>query len=304
VIEVASNDGYLLKNFVAAGIPVLGIDPASGPVAAARQRGVPTLQAFFGTDLARELASQGKQADVMIANNVAAHVHAINDFVGGFAILLKQAGIAKLEFAYLRDLIENCEFDTIYHEHLFYHSLTALEPLFLRHSLYLNDAERLPIHGGSLRITVSRTRGRSERLIHLQQEERALGMGQLSYHLSFSAQVRELRKQLMDLLRRERAKGARIAAYGAAAKGATLLNYMGLEPGLIEYVVDRNPHKVGKYMPGVKLPIRPVGSLLDDRPDYVLILAWNFGAEIVEQNRDYVAAGGRFIVPLPQPRIA
>jgi C-methyltransferase C-terminal domain/Putative zinc binding domain/Methyltransferase domain len=303
VIEVASNDGYLLQNFTAAGVPVLGIDPAAGPASAARERGVPTMQAFFGTTLARELAAQGKQADVMIANNVVAHVDAINDFVGGFALLLKEDGFARLEFAYLRDLIEKCEFDTVYHEHLFYHSITAIEPLFLRHGLHLNDAERLSIHGGSLRITVSKRPARSERLAVLKQEETALGMGDVSYYLTFSKRVERLRERLARFLREERANGARIAAYGAAAKGATLLNYVGLGPEVIEYVVDRNSHKVGKYMPGVKLPIRSVEALMNDRPDRILILAWNFGAEIIEQNREYVRQGGRFIVPVPEPRI-
>ena len=303
VVEIASNDGYLLKNFVAAGIPVLGIDPAEGPVKAARERGVPTQQAFFGTAVAHELVAQGKRADVMFANNVVAHVDAINDFVGGFAVLLKDDGIARLECAYLRDLIEKCEFDTVYHEHLFYHSLTALRPLFRRHALYLNDAERLSIHGGSLRITVSKQPGESARLIQLQQEEDALGMGKRSYYTSFSERVGRLRTELVALVQDLRARKARLAAYGAAAKGATLLNYVKLEAGALEYVVDRNTHKVGKYMPGVRLPIRPVDSLIADRPDYVLILAWNFGAEIIEQNRAYTEAGGRFIVPVPEPKI-
>jgi SAM-dependent methyltransferase len=304
VVEVASNDGYLLRNFVEAGVPVLGIDPAAGPAQAARERAVPTMQAFFGTELACELLAQGKQADVMIANNVAAHVDAINDFIGGFAVLLKDDGFARLEFAYLRDLIEKCEFDTVYHEHLFYHSIIAIEPLFLRHGLYLNDAERLSIHGGSLRITVSKKPGRSERLVGLKREEEVLGMGDISYYLSFSNRVKLLRQSLVKFLREQRATGARLAAYGAAAKGATLLNYIGLGADVIEYVVDRNSHKVGKYMPGVKLLIRPVETLKNDRPDCVLILAWNFSAEIIEQNHEYLRQGGRFILPAPEPRFA
>jgi SAM-dependent methyltransferase len=303
VVEVASNDGYLLQNFVAAGIPVLGVDPAPGPVSAARERGVATLQAFFCANIARELAAEGRQADVMIANNVAAHVDTLNDFIEGFAILLKDDGIAHFEFAYVRDLIEKCEFDTIYHEHLFYHSLMAIEPLLERHGLHLNDAERLSIHGGSLRISVSKTPGKSERLQMLQQEEAALGMDDLGYYESFSARVSEMREQLSALLQSERARGARIAAYGAAAKGATLLNSIGLQPGAIEYVVDRNVHKVGKYMPGVKLPIRPVEQLMRDQPDRLLILAWNFGAEIMAQNEEYRRRGGRFILPIPELRI-
>jgi hypothetical protein len=234
---------------------------------------------------------------------VAAHVDAINDFVGGFAVLLKENGFARFEFAYLRDLIDKCEFDTVYHEHLFYHSLAAIEPLFQRHGLHLNDAERLSIHGGSLRITVSKKPGKSSRLTALQQEEAELGMGDVSYYLSFSSRVGQLRERLNKFLHEERAKGLRLVAYGAAAKGATLLNYVGLGSDVIEYVVDRNSHKVGKYMPGMKLPIRSVDTLMSDRPDRVLILAWNFGAEIIEQNREYVQQGGRFILPVPEPRI-
>ena len=300
VVEVASNDGYLLRNFTDAGIPVLGIDPAAGPVAAARQSGVPTLQAFFGSALARELAAKGRQADVIIANNVAAHVDTINDFIEGFAILLKDDGVARLEVAYLRDLIEKCEFDTIYHEHLFYHSITAIEALLGRHGLHLNDVERIPIHGGSLRITTSKKPGRSSRLIALLAEEAALGMDDLSYYLSFAARVKQLRQRLRETIQQLHAEGGRFAAYGAAAKGSTLLNYMQFETGVIEYVVDRNPAKVGKYMPGVKLPIRPVETLVHDRPDYVLLLAWNFAAEIIQQNQDYASLGGRFILPTPE----
>lgn len=300
VVEVASNDGYLLGNFVEAGIPVLGIDPAAGPVAAARQRGVPTLQAFFGTSLARELAAQGKSADVMIANNVAAHVDSINDFIEGFAILLKDDGFARLEVAYVRDMIEKCEFDTVYHEHLFYWSLTALERLLARHGLHLNDAERLAIHGGSIRVTLSKRPGRSGRLAGLLAEEAALGMDSLAYYLSFAARVEQLRRTLGDSVQEKRANGARLAAYGAAAKGATLLNYMKFGSGVVEYVVDRNPAKVGKYLPGVRVPIRPVETLMRDHPDYVLVLAWNFANEIIQQNQDYARLGGQFILPVAE----
>ena len=300
VVEVASNDGYLLKNFAEAGIPVLGIDPASGPVAAARERGIRTEQAFFGAELARKLAAAGERADVMIANNVAAHVDRINDFIEGFAILLKDDGIARLEVAYLRDMIEKCEFDTVYHEHLFYWSVAAMEQLVKRHGLHLTDAERLGIHGGSLRLTLSRRPGRSERLYSLLAEEAALGMGDIAYYRSFAARVEELRTRLHESIRQIRASGSRLAAYGAAAKGATLLNYMELEHGVIEYVVDRNPAKVGKYLPGVRLPIRPVETLTQDKPDYVLVLAWNFAQEIMRQNQDYASLGGKFILPVEQ----
>jgi SAM-dependent methyltransferase len=300
VLEVGSNDGYLLGNFIEAGIPVLGIDPAAGPVAAARKRGVPTLQAFFGTELARKLAAEGKRADVIFANNVAAHVDQINDFIEGFAILLKDDGFARLEVAYLRDMIEKCEFDTVYHEHLFYWSIAAMERLVARHGLHLNDAERIPIHGGSIRLTTSKKPGQSERLMGLLAEEASLGMDDLSYYLSFAGHVEQLRQTLHASVRQMRSEGARLAAYGAAAKGATLLNYMKFETGVVEYVVDRNPAKVGKYLPGVRVPIRPVETLTLDRPDYVLVLAWNFATEIIEQNQEYSRLGGRFILPVAE----
>ncbi len=303
VVEVASNDGYLLQNFVAHGVPVLGIDPAEGPVAAAREIGVNTEQAYFGADLARKLAAEGRRADVLFANNVIAHVDDIHDFVEGMAALLKKDGVALLEFAYLRDMIEKCEFDTIYHEHLFYHSLTALGPIFEAHGLFLNDAQRLPIHGGSLRIRLSKVEGKTERLNELLREEAALGMNALPYYLSFAARVTQKCEDIVTLMRGIRGRGARIAAYGAAAKGATLLNYANIGPDLLDYVVDRNTHKVGKYMPGVKLPIRPVDCLTEDAPDYVLVLAWNFGAEIMEQNAGFMHMGGRFIMPLPHLQV-
>jgi SAM-dependent methyltransferase len=302
VVEIASNDGYLLKNFVDAGVPVLGIDPAAGPVASARKRGVPTVQAFFGAALARELAGEGKQADVIIANNVAAHVDRINDFIEGFAVLLKDDGFARIEVAYLRDMIEKCEFDTVYHEHLFYWSIAAMEQLVGRHGLHLNDAERIDIHGGSIRLTLSKRHGRSERLAALLAEEAALGMGEIAYYRSFAERVERLRTELHESIQRIRADGSRLAAYGAAAKGATLLNYMAFSRGVIEYVVDRNPAKVGKYLPGVKLPIRPVETLAEDKPDYVLILAWNFAREIIRQNDDYTSLGGKFILPVQEQR--
>ncbi|MFC7333130.1 methyltransferase domain-containing protein [Rhodocista pekingensis] len=303
VVEVASNDGYLLRNFAAAGIPVLGIDPAAGPAAAARAIGVPTVGDFFGADLARRLAAEGKQADVILANNVLAHVEGINGFVEGFALLLKDEGIAEFEFPYLLDLVESCAFDTIYHEHVFYYSLTALEPLFGRHGLHLNEVERLDIHGGSLRLTVSRRPGASPRLAALMAEERRLGMDRLPFYADFAGRVARVREDLRALVGGLRSQGARIAAYGAAAKGATLLNYAGLDHTALDYVVDRNPHKVGRHMPGLGLPIRPVEALESDRPDYLLILAWNFGREIMAQQRAFAEAGGRFILPVPTPTV-
>ena len=303
VVEVASNDGYLLKNFVEKGIPVLGVDPAQGPAEAARKIGVETLQAFFNATTAHALVAEGKRADVILANNVLAHVEDINGFVEGFAILLADNGVAEFEFPYLRDLIDACAFDTIYHEHVFYYSLTALEPLFARHSLYLNDVQRIDIHGGSLRLTVGKKPGKTARLEKLIAEEAELGMGAPAYYEKFSRQVAKVRDDLRKLIQDLVSDGKRVAAYGAAAKGATLLNYASLKGDVISYVVDRNVHKVGKYMPGLEIPIRSVETLMQDRPDYLLILAWNFGAEIMAQQKAYADAGGRFILPIPSPAI-
>jgi SAM-dependent methyltransferase len=301
VVEVASNDGYLLKNFVEFGIPVLGIDPADGPAAAACARGVPTINDFFDVALAERLVAEGRRADVVLGNNVLAHVDDINRFVAGFPLLLKPDGIAEFEFPYVRDLVERCAFDTIYHEHVFYYSLTALEPLFSRHGLHLNDVCRLDIHGGSLRLTVSKNPGKSDRLLALQDEEAQLGVGTLAYFEAFSQRVKKVRDDLRALVADIRKRGGRIAAYGAAAKGATLLNFAQLGCEAIDYVVDRNIHKVGKRMPGIGLLIRPVETLEQDQPDYVIILAWNFADEIMRQHPSF-AAEGRFIVPIPTPR--
>ena len=303
VVEVASNDGYLLRNVVDAGIPALGIDPAAGPVAAANAAGVPTQQAFFGVETARGLVAEGRSATVMLANNVLAHVTDINDFVAGFAILLAEDGIAEFEFPYVRDLVETCAFDTIYHEHVFYHSLAALEPLFARHGLHLNDVWRLDIHGGSLRLRVSHAPGKSGRLEALQAEERALGIDRVAYYRDFGDRVAGIRTDLHRMLGGYRAAGKTVAAYGAAAKGATLLNYVDLPEGTIGFVVDRNTHKVGKWMPGIRLPIRDVAALGTARPDYLLILTWNFAEEIMEQQSAYHAAGGTFLCAIPTPRV-
>jgi SAM-dependent methyltransferase len=303
VVEVASNDGYLLRNFVERGIPCLGIDPADGPVARANAIGVPTIHDFFGLQRAEKLASEGKLADVVIANNVVAHVDEINDFVAGIERLLKPTGIAVLECAYALDLIENCEFDTIYHEHLFYHTLHGLTPLFNRHGLYLNEVERLPIHGGSLRLTVSRTSARSEGLDALLAHETALGVDKVTFYNDFADRVRALRDSLAHLLVSERAKRKRIACYGAAAKGATLVNYLNLGEGFFEFVADANPYKQGKYMPGQRIPIRHPEQLIANQPDHVLLLVWNFAGEVMRQQATYRERGGSFIIPVPEPRI-
>lgn len=303
VVEVASNDGYLLRNFAERGIPCLGIDPAAGPAEQALKAGIPTLVEFFSRELADRLAGGDRQADVIIANNVLAHVDAINDFVAGFGSLLAPHGVAVCEIAYAVDMIEKCEFDTIYHEHHFYHTLHCLTPLFARHGLHLNDAERLAIHGGSLRIWVSRRPERSAALTDLMAQEQRLGVDRLQWYQGFSQRVTDLRASLIGLLQVEKARGRRIAAYGAAAKGSTLANCLDLGPGFFEFVADANPFKHGKLTPGQHIPIVHPDRLLERRPDLVLLLAWNFAGEVLQQQAAYREAGGRFIVPIPTPRI-
>src|SRR6516165_12579371 len=303
VVEVASNDGYLLRNFVDRGINCLGIDPADGPVARANAIGVPTIHDFFGSRCADKLASEGKLADVVIANNVVAHVADINDFVAGFARLLKPTGAVVFECAYALDMIQHCEFDTILHEHVFYHTLHGLAPLFKRHGLYLNDVKRLPVHGGSLRLTVSRSPARSAELDALFAHEGALGLDKEWFYKDFADRVRALRDSLVSLLVSEKAKGKRIACYGAAAKGATMVNYLDLGEGFFEFVADANAYKQGQYMPGQRIPIRHPDQLVAHQPDYVLLLAWNFAAEVTRQEATHSESGDRFIIPVPEPRI-
>ncbi len=303
VVELASNDGYLLQYYREKGIPVLGIDPAPGPVEAARRRGIETLQAFFGSDLASRLAAEGRRADVIHANNVLAHVADTNGFVAGIRTLLKEDGVAVIEAPYVRDLIDHGEFDTIYHEHLCYFSVSALCPLFERHGLHLNRVERLPIHGGSLRLFVEPRKQPEASVLRLLDEEKALGIDRFDYYARFGERVRGIRDELVALLTGLRKQGMRMVGYGAAAKGTILLNYCGIGPETLAFVVDRNVHKQGRYVPGVRLRIEPPSRILETQPDYVLILPWNFQEEIMEQQAEYRRRGGRFIVPIPEPRI-
>jgi SAM-dependent methyltransferase len=300
VIELASNDGYLLRNFVGQGIPVLGIDPALGPADAAEAIGVPTLREFFGAEVAAELKAQGKVADVVIANNVLAHVPDLNSFVEGIAIMLVEDGVAEIEVPYVRDLIDDLEFDTIYHEHLCYFSITALDTLFRRHGLSVERVQRLPIHGGSIRLTVSRHPNAGSVGAYLEQEE-ADGLNGIDYYRAFAGRVAELRGALRAKLVKLRSEGRRVAAYGAAAKGTVLLNASGIGSDLIDFVADKSPHKQGKFMPGVGIPIVPPEWLLQESPEYVLLLVWNLKDEIVREQRAYLDAGGRFIIPIPVP---
>jgi SAM-dependent methyltransferase len=302
VIEIASNDGYLLQYYRDVGIKVLGVEPAQNIAVVARERGIPTITEFFGQGLAERLVSEGKTAAVVHANNVMAHVPDINGFAAGLRAVLAPEGLGLIEVPYVREMISRCEFDTIYHEHIFYFSLTALSSLFARHDLKVLDVEVIPLHGGSLLLSVAREGARaptSTRVAHMLDEERRLGMASSGYYEDFSRRVQALRGDLRRVLSELKSRGARLAAYGAAAKGSTLLNYAGIGRETLDFVVDRSPHKQGKFMPGVHLRIRAPAALLEERPDYVLLLTWNFKEEILAQQEAFRQRGGKFIVPLP-----
>ena len=303
VVELASNDGYLLRNFVGKGIPVLGIDPCPGPVAAARKIGVPTLCDFFGERLANRLAAENTLADVVIANNVMAHVADLNGFVAGIRTILKPAGVLVTESPYVRDLIEHNEFDTMYHEHLCYYSATSLDHLFRRHGLYLNDVERIPTHGGSIRSYVGRDEDVRDSVKQLLAEERELGVDSYHFYATFGERVERTKAELLELLNELKRQGLRVAAYGASAKGSTMLSYLNAGPELVEFVVDRNVHKHGKFMPGVHNPIYGPEAIAQRRPDYLLLLVWNLKDEIMRQQDAFRRAGGKFIIPIPSPVI-
>jgi SAM-dependent methyltransferase len=304
IIELASNDGYLLQNYKRRGIPVLGVEPARNVAEIALQeKGIPSIPEFFGESLAQRLAQQGRLADVIHANNVLAHVPDPNDFVAGIGILLKRDGIASIEVPHVKELVEQLEFDTIYHEHFSYFSLTSLVGLFRRHSLTVVDVERLPLHGGSLRVFVCHDGEPSAAVQRLLDEEASIGVNRIEYYETFSARVRSLKGELLRHLTEEKQRGSSIAAYGASAKGSTLLNYCGIGPALIDFVVDRSTFKQGLFTPGSHLPILPPEALLERLPDLVLLLTWNFADEILQQQQVYRDRGGRFLVPVPSPHL-
>jgi SAM-dependent methyltransferase len=301
VVELASNDGYLLQYFVAAGVEVLGIDPASNVAAVARERGVPTIDEFFGVALAERVATEHGHADLMIANNVLAHVPDINDFVGGFARLLAPQGFATIEFPHLMRLIDGVQFDTVYHEHFSYLSLLALAPLFARHGLAMFDVEELSTHGGSLRLYVSHAGAHevTSAIARVVDAERAAGLADVATYPRFGERVMRIKRDFLEFLIGAKRAGKRVGGYGAAAKATTLLNYAGARTDFLAYVADKSPHKQGRYVPGVRVPIVAPDQLRSDRPDYVVIFPWNIADEIRGELADVRTWGGRFVTAIP-----
>lgn len=307
VVEIASNDGYLLQFFKARGVPVLGIEPAANVARAAQEKGVPTRVEFFGAACAGRLAAEGTAADLVVANNVLAHVPALNDFVEGIRVLLAPGGAATLEFPHLLRLMRGNQFDTIYHEHFSYFSLLAAVRLFAAHALRVFDVEELPTHGGSLRLYVCHEGNpdcaKSGAVPRVLAEEREAGLDSLETYAAFQEQVRDTKRALLEFLIGAKREGKRIAGYGAAAKGNTLLNYCGIRGDFLDYVADLSPHKQGKFLPGTHVPVVAPGRIRATRPDYLLVLPWNIRDEVMAQNAFIRDWGGRFVIPIPRVEV-
>jgi len=307
VIELASNDGYLLQYFKEKSIPVLGIEPAKNVALAANEAGIPTLVKFFGTDTARELASENKYADLIVGNNVLAHVPGLNDFVNGMKIVLRKQGVITMEFPHLMRLVAENQFDTMYHEHFSYFSFTTVEKVFASHDLTLFDVEELPTHGGSLRIYArhsdDETKPVGKRVAELKSREDTAGMTKMEYYLSFGEKVKETKRKILEFLIKAKAEGKSIVGYGAPAKGNTLLNYCGVRTDFIDYTLDRSPHKQGQYLPGTHIPIYHPDKVREDKPDYLVILPWNLKEEIMEQMSYIREWGGKFVTLIPEPAV-
>jgi SAM-dependent methyltransferase len=307
VVEIASNDGYLLQYFVEKQIPVLGIEPAANIAQVAQTKGVPTQVEFFGQVCAQKLASAGKQADLIAANNVLAHVPDINDFVAGLKILLKPQGVITVEFPHLMRLMAENQFDTIYHEHFSYLSFMVVERIFSAHGLTLFDVDELPTHGGSLRIYARHqaddSKPISDRVLELRTREEAAGLTQIEAYTNFAEQVQETKRKLLEFLIQAKRERKTVVGYGAPGKGNTLLNYCGIRTDFLDYTVDRNPYKQGKFLPGTHIPIHHPDKILETKPDYVLILPWNLRQEVMEQISYIRNWGGKFLVPIPEVKV-
>ena len=307
VVEVGSNDGYLLQYFVQRGIPVLGIDPAENVARKAREKGVPTVARFFGAETARQLSAEGKQADLVVGNNVLAHTPALNDFVAGLKLLLKQAGVITMEFPHLLRLIQDNQLDTIYHEHFSYFSFRTVRELFARHGLTIFDVEQLTTHGGSLRIYARHAADGAKAVMPsvdaLLAAETSAGLGDLATYTSFPQKAHATKFGLLSFLTRAKCEGKRIVGYGAPAKGNTLLNFCGIRTDFLDYTVDASPYKQGTFLPGSHIPVYPPARIAETRPDYVLILPWNLRDELVAQLAHVQEWGGKLVVPIPRVEV-
>jgi hypothetical protein len=306
-VELASNDGYLLQNFVKKGIPALGVEPAANVAKVAVEKGVPTLVKFFGRETAQAMVVAGQRADLVIGNNVLAQVPDLNDFVGGIRIVLKPQGVATLEFPHLMKMMAENQYDTIYHEHFSYFSFITAEKIFAAHDMILFDVDELPTHGGSLRIYARHKEDTSKpvgkRVLELRDRELAAGFDRLETYSTFGEKVKESKRSLLEFLIQAKRSGKRVVGYGAPGKGNTLLNYCGIRTDFLDFTVDRNPYKQGKFLPGTHIPILTPDKLVAAKPDYVLILPWNFKDEIIKQMAMIREWGGKFVVPIPTVEI-